>query len=74
MIKSKVIITKPNCLQDMEVARNYIADLDTTKKDWTITARITRMWEVRYKPTNENPDTIDMVLLDEQVSNYLKLS
>ncbi|XP_056684686.1 replication protein A 70 kDa DNA-binding subunit B-like isoform X1 [Spinacia oleracea] len=58
---------------DMEATKNYIAELDTTKRDWTITARVTRMWEVRYKPTNPTPDTIDMVLLDEQGSQIQAL-
>ncbi|KAL2894446.1 Replication factor A protein 1 [Bienertia sinuspersici] len=50
----------------MSTTKTYIADIDTKRRDWTLTVRIARMWEVKYNPTSETVDSLDMVLLDEQ--------
>ncbi|KAL2893333.1 Replication protein A 70 kDa DNA-binding subunit A [Bienertia sinuspersici] len=52
----------------MSTTKTYIANIDTKRRDWTLTVRITRMWEVKYNPTSEIADSLDMVLLDEQGS------
>ncbi|KAL2938139.1 Replication factor A protein 1, partial [Bienertia sinuspersici] len=56
----------------MSTTKTYIANIDTKRRDWTLTVRITRMWEVKYNPTSETADSLDMVLLDEQLQNKLK--
>ncbi|KAL2900984.1 Replication protein A 70 kDa DNA-binding subunit A, partial [Bienertia sinuspersici] len=52
----------------MSTTKTYIANIDTKRRDRTLTVRITRMWEVKYNPTSETTDSLDMVLLDEQGS------
>lgn len=52
----------------MEPTKYYVSDLDASRKKWKIIARLTRLWEVRYDSKNVEPDTLDMILLDEQVS------
>ncbi|XP_056685068.1 uncharacterized protein [Spinacia oleracea] len=50
----------------MEPTKYYVSDLDASRKKWKIIARLTRLWEVRYDSKNVEPDTLDMILLDEQ--------
>ncbi|KAL2895543.1 Replication protein A 70 kDa DNA-binding subunit A [Bienertia sinuspersici] len=52
----------------MSTTKTYIANIDSKSRDWTLTVRITRIWEVKYNPTSETTDSLDMVLLDEQRS------
>ncbi|KAL2923341.1 Replication protein A 70 kDa DNA-binding subunit A [Bienertia sinuspersici] len=52
----------------MSTTKTYIANIDTKRRDWTLTVRITRMWEVKYNPTSEIVDSLGMVLFDEQGS------
>ncbi|KAL2942513.1 Replication factor A protein 1, partial [Bienertia sinuspersici] len=48
--------------------KTYIANIDTKRRDWTLTMRITRIWEVKYNLTSKTIYSLDMVLLDEQGS------
>ena len=46
----------------------FIEDLDQSRDDWIIQARIVRMWDV-YNMNNEDDQFyIEMILLDELVS------
>ena len=47
----------------------YIADLEKEKDDQTIRARVTRKWESKNIKTNNTLIYIDVILLDEHVSN-----
>ncbi|KAL2894444.1 Replication factor A protein 1, partial [Bienertia sinuspersici] len=58
----------------MSTTKTYIADIDTKRRDWTLTVRIARMWEVKYNPTSETADSLDMVLLDEQQAKTSKIA
>ncbi|KAL2933520.1 Replication protein A 70 kDa DNA-binding subunit A [Bienertia sinuspersici] len=52
----------------MSTTKTYIANIDSKRRDWTLIVRITRMCEVKYNPTSETTDSLDMVLLDEHGS------
>ena len=51
---------------------NLLDEIDTEKDNWNIRVRVARMWEVLNIKTNNELMSVDLVVLDENVSFKIK--